>query len=564
MDIALGAARARVAILGPGGIGKTTIALQALHHPSIRQRYGDRRFFVSCESATSAQDVIRMLTKTIGCQSKSGLGWRHSLIAQLQSCGGIICLDHFDAPWEADTAEVEDLLSEIDSISSIAVILTSRLTDMPLIRWSYPRLPIVLPLKVEDALGIWDSICHGHDSYARLLVEAVDCLPLAVTLLARLSRTESSRVVWDRWQTEKITLVRSIGKAHRLNSLEVSIRLSVEALVDQDAIHFLRLLSVFPKGLRECDILRWEKALIHDINVRRVLAVLKQHSLVQTQERLVHSCMIASKTVIKVLSPMRHYMNQHYQMPHTLFLSLGDIYCNTGHRFPHNLDTTVAYLKVGLAQDETRERCLQVIAQTDKETCCILYPQSLLLSAVQKASRYYSSSERAMWIRMSTMWERKANYEQACTSILCAIDCAQRADNAQAEHDDWEELARLNAAAAWSSGPSPSILTTETRLEYLREAQYALDRAYQLASSNHQVQVRLDDCGWELKGLIAKRRRAALRLTTSRKSYIVDCGKVSMSVTAERYRLGRVVRQFRIVGSKGNGEKSSVPSAISY
>ncbi|TFY82060.1 hypothetical protein EWM64_g1957 [Hericium alpestre] len=43
---------ARVAILGPGGIGKTSVALTVLHHEAVQCRFKDACYFFSCEAVT--------------------------------------------------------------------------------------------------------------------------------------------------------------------------------------------------------------------------------------------------------------------------------------------------------------------------------------------------------------------------------------------------------------------------------------------------------------------------------------------------------------------------------
>jgi AAA+ ATPase superfamily predicted ATPase len=57
---------ARIAILGPGGYGKTTLASAVLAHRSVRQHFGDARYFVACESATTSRDLLIELAKGLG------------------------------------------------------------------------------------------------------------------------------------------------------------------------------------------------------------------------------------------------------------------------------------------------------------------------------------------------------------------------------------------------------------------------------------------------------------------------------------------------------------------
>jgi hypothetical protein len=46
LTVALRQSAARVAILGTGGMGKTTLALAVLHHPEIEQQYTHRHFIM--------------------------------------------------------------------------------------------------------------------------------------------------------------------------------------------------------------------------------------------------------------------------------------------------------------------------------------------------------------------------------------------------------------------------------------------------------------------------------------------------------------------------------------
>ncbi|KAF7344258.1 ATPase-AAA-core domain-containing protein [Mycena venus] len=63
---------ARIAILGPGGIGKTSLAKAVLHHPAVTAKY-QNCFFISCESAHTRSDLITLLGSHLNLQPDKNL-----------------------------------------------------------------------------------------------------------------------------------------------------------------------------------------------------------------------------------------------------------------------------------------------------------------------------------------------------------------------------------------------------------------------------------------------------------------------------------------------------------
>ncbi|KZV67550.1 hypothetical protein PENSPDRAFT_48162 [Peniophora sp. CONT] len=312
-------APARVAILGSAGIGKTSIALSVLHHPEVEALYGGRRCFVSCEALITAEGAVRALAAALNLRiedSASAKSAQRRLLAHLQPMSGIVCLDNLETLWDMDTAAVEGLLIDIASLPSIALLITSRVTDTPLIAWSSPPLAPIAPFSLDAALRTWDAICPVHDEYAIKLLGAVDCMPLAVTLLGRRARTESARVVWERWEAERDELIRSHGGGHRLNDLGVSIQHSLRALESHwhDAIDVLGIISLFyPNGISDHDAQKLDVILREQPPLSRYITLLIQYSLVYIQEA--HG---NDSPVYRVLSPIRHYVMRHHPISHEL------------------------------------------------------------------------------------------------------------------------------------------------------------------------------------------------------------------------------------------------------
>ncbi|KAJ7241383.1 hypothetical protein C8J57DRAFT_1477758 [Mycena rebaudengoi] len=58
----------RIVILGPGGIGKTSLAQAALHHVDVAAKYSER-YFVPCHSSITDTDLVSAISAHIGFES---------------------------------------------------------------------------------------------------------------------------------------------------------------------------------------------------------------------------------------------------------------------------------------------------------------------------------------------------------------------------------------------------------------------------------------------------------------------------------------------------------------
>ncbi|KAF7354521.1 hypothetical protein MSAN_01364400 [Mycena sanguinolenta] len=159
---------AKIAILGPGGIGKTNLARAALHHPDVAAKYKDQ-LFVSCESATTNVEVAGLIGAYLGLKpGKNLIKSVLSSLAKKSTC--LLILDNLETTWEPLNSRggTEDLLSTLTDIPHLALIVTMRGAEHP-----------------AKTFNVIADDYHESKDIDKLL-QFTDNMPLAVDLMAHL------------------------------------------------------------------------------------------------------------------------------------------------------------------------------------------------------------------------------------------------------------------------------------------------------------------------------------------------------------------------------------------
>ena len=211
---------ARIAILGPGGYGKTTLANAVLTDDRIQGRYGAARYFIPCESTSSASTLLTELAKVLGIsESTPDTLWFH-IYATLSAKDSILCFDNFESAWDQPENikhSIEELLSNITGCHCVTVLITMRGAERPAgTKWTQPFLEPLKALSNDAAKNIWKQISGHYDMFSEELLQAVDYVPLAVNLLAHLAQVTPSKLLWDEWNIKYTNLIKR-GHMHRLS-----------------------------------------------------------------------------------------------------------------------------------------------------------------------------------------------------------------------------------------------------------------------------------------------------------------------------------------------------------
>ncbi|KAF9470085.1 hypothetical protein BDN70DRAFT_902396, partial [Pholiota conissans] len=227
LEILLHQEPTRIAILGGGGFGKTTLARTILHDGRIEERF-QARYFLSCEGMADADALLLGLGTMLGIKAIPS-AMLASIRRILQMSTTLLCLDNFETPWEAfeTRTKVEELLESIADIPTLSIMITIHGEQRPSkVEWSKPLLLPLSTLSLEGAQEIVARIA-GKDAINQFtiqLLEAIDGIPLAITLVATLLRDgEDSESLWTRWSTDSTKII-NVGD-DRQSNLDRSISL---------------------------------------------------------------------------------------------------------------------------------------------------------------------------------------------------------------------------------------------------------------------------------------------------------------------------------------------------
>ncbi|WP_290058761.1 tetratricopeptide repeat protein [Amycolatopsis solani] len=244
-----------IPVLGPPGIGKSTVSAAALHDPAVVARFGARRWFVRCATTRGGAELHPEILAAMGLSP--GADPRAQVLAALAAAPAALVLDNGETPWEADREGTEAALAELAGVPGLALVLTARGRQRP------PGVPWcdaveVPPLKLADARELFLSVAgrrFAADPVLEPLLVAQDGLPLTVELLAYRAEGEPDLAgLWRRWRAKRHSLITSGSLGFRAGP-EVSFEVSINGpRMTGTARRLLGLLSVLPDGIAHADL----------------------------------------------------------------------------------------------------------------------------------------------------------------------------------------------------------------------------------------------------------------------------------------------------------------------
>ena len=304
-----------IALIGGGGIGKTSIALTVLHHDRVKERFGDNRRFVSCDQFTaSSANFLARLSKVIGAgvENPEDLASLRPLFSSKEM---FIVLDNAESildPHGTDSQEIYAMVDELCQFETICLCITSRITTVP----RYCKRPQIPTLSMEAACEIFYGI-HGDGERSTIiddLLRRLDFHALSITLLA----TTASDNKWDHgrlsneWDERRSQVLRTDRNESLEATIEVSLRSPTFVQLGTNARDLLKVVAFFPQGVDEKN-LDWLFPTTPDIkDIFDKFCVL--------------SLVYRSNGFVTMLAPIRDYLCPQYTKPFPLLWKTKDFY----------------------------------------------------------------------------------------------------------------------------------------------------------------------------------------------------------------------------------------------
>ncbi|KAH7088680.1 hypothetical protein BKA62DRAFT_835533 [Auriculariales sp. MPI-PUGE-AT-0066] len=233
--------------MGPGGIGKTSLALAVLYDQRVIDAVGEHRFFVSMEALIDIDTLYQ------------------AAIAHLASLQHpLLVIDNLETLWFANNAsarnDTETFLSRLAQIPSLTLIVTSRGAIPPGgVQWSNKQSAELATLSLDAARNTFIQIATlpsepTEKAALDTLLGEIDYVPLAVTLISRLALLKNSpSELLRRWQERRTQLLCEQGD-DRLRSVDVSITVSLDLLQGMrhgaESMQLLAVCAHLADGLR--------------------------------------------------------------------------------------------------------------------------------------------------------------------------------------------------------------------------------------------------------------------------------------------------------------------------
>ncbi|KAG1874958.1 hypothetical protein F4604DRAFT_727793 [Suillus subluteus] len=304
-----------IALIGPGGMGKSSLAKAVLHEPLTIKKFADRRFFVTYDgldpSTITFETFMARFAGALGIEI-AGTDTLRPISTFLHSSSALVVLDNAETFEEASASsalgKIPSVIAEIACIPGVVLILTSRSRrSAPNVPWITRDIPPLDPNSAQEAFfRIYRPASH-ENAKGRItnLLQDLEFHPLSINLLANAAQQNgwSPVMLLERWRDQH-SAVLDHGEG-KLQSLSYTMQLSLNSpsiqKLGEEARHALAVIAFLPQGLNEA---LSKRILPSTLQIDTICDVLCRQSLVYRQGGFV-----------KMLAPIQHYVRDSLPLP---------------------------------------------------------------------------------------------------------------------------------------------------------------------------------------------------------------------------------------------------------
>jgi AAA+ superfamily predicted ATPase len=157
----------RIAILGAGGMGKTSLARAVLHHAEVSAQYTQHRYFVACDSATSKVELAALIGAHLGLKPSKDL--TQAVVKFLVTVSpSLLILDNLEMVWEPTElcGDIEEFLSLLTDIKDLALIVSNSASCIQLNScntdhnaWSGKASQSTMESPISPSIATFETLC---------------------------------------------------------------------------------------------------------------------------------------------------------------------------------------------------------------------------------------------------------------------------------------------------------------------------------------------------------------------------------------------------------------------